>query len=1009
MILPIRSTEGEQEEFRTFVPREKGLDPKWVQKLFERGSPTIWKGDALRYLGMPVGGLCCGQLYLGGGGELWHWDLCTQPTGWDMGNLSSGRHYANPLAPHSPIEHSIELWIGSRSWSLSRAGFPTVEFENRYPIGVVRYSAVDCPVEVELQAFSPFLPLQEEDSALPLTILEYTIRAKTSSPVEGQLRIQFENPVVKFSGRRDRFRLAADELETEGGQAVEFSAAPLPEPREPQPIPDFIFAPFEGEDFGEWKETGTAFGGRPMKVSELPERYRSANPVGKSFVNTHQSRQGEASVEADQHVGTLTSPEFTIRHKHINFRIGGGNHPGRTCLNLLVDGKVVRTATGRNTLTLRKETFDVSEFRGKPARLEIVDLEKGGWGHISIDQIVFSQKADLDTVPLERLPDFGTFAFGLWGGAKRGGGSTDPSRARLDRPFRAAKGRPAKITAAIAWHFPYYGAPEGSFAEIENIGNLHKQYAKRFDSARDVLAYYRLNERRLAGGTRQWADTWYGSTLPFWFLERCLIPVDCLATATAHWFDSGRFYGWEGVYCCPGTCQHVWNYAQAAARLFPALERSARTHADYGLSWQPDGTIWYRGESGRHIAHDGQAGTILRTYREHTMCPDDRFLRGIWGRVKTSIQRLIADDPNRDGLWEGEQYNTLDSSWFGKISWISSLYIAALRAGAEMARECGDADFASELERIVERGAARIVAETYNGEYFAMVRDPAHPRAPGHGPGCHIDQVFGDSFLHMVGLSPNLPRPEVRSALRSIWKYNYAPDAGGYLTAMQSVIRGGRRYAMEGEPGLLMTTFPRGGAREAKGEGNPDWMVGYFNECMNGFEYQAAAHMISEGMLTEGFAIVHSLHTRYASGRRNPYNEVECSDHYSRSMAAYGAYLAACGFAYHGPKGRIRFRPAVAGNRFRCAFTAAEGWGVFERNRAAERFDASLTLVFGHVRLTEIELDAPVEFVLQTASLGGRTVQARRTAQGVQFAQPITVQEGKALKLSLTRRRSKPE
>ena len=83
---------------------------------------------------------------------------------------------------------------------------------------------------------------------------------------------------------------------------------------------------------------------------------------------------------------------------------------------------------------------------------------------------------------------------------------------------------------------------------------------------------------------------------------------------------------------------------------------------------------------------------------------------------------------------------------------------------------------------------------------------------------------------------------------------------------------------------------------------------------MNGFEHQVAGHMIWEGMMLEGLAVERAVHDRYHASRRNPWNEIECGDHYARSMASYGVYLAACGFEYHGPKAAHRFRAkAVAG------------------------------------------------------------------------------------------------
>ena len=59
-------------------------------------------------------------------------------------------------------------------------------------------------------------------------------------------------------------------------------------------------------------------------------------------------RHGEDSAAADGFKGTLTSPEFTIERKFIHFRIGGGADLDKLGLRLLVDGKVVRRAAGRN-------------------------------------------------------------------------------------------------------------------------------------------------------------------------------------------------------------------------------------------------------------------------------------------------------------------------------------------------------------------------------------------------------------------------------------------------------------------------------------------------------------------------------------------------------------------------------------------------------------------------------------------------------------------------------------
>jgi fructan beta-fructosidase len=151
--------------------------------------------------------------------------------------------------------------------------------------------------------------------------------------------------------------------------------------------PDILIADFEGETYGEgWKTTGTAFGKGPAKGT-LPGQMAVTGYLGKGFVNSYLG--GDAST------GTLTSPAFKIERKYLNFLVGGGKYPGQTCVNLLIGGKVVRTSTGPNdkpggSERLDWHTWDVSEFEGKEAVIEIVDNATGGWGHINADHFVQS-------------------------------------------------------------------------------------------------------------------------------------------------------------------------------------------------------------------------------------------------------------------------------------------------------------------------------------------------------------------------------------------------------------------------------------------------------------------------------------------------------------------------------------------------------------------------------------------------------------------------------------------
>ena len=465
------------------------------------------------------------------------------------------------------------------------------------------------------------------------------------------------------------------------------------------------------------------------------------------------------------------------------------------------------------------------------------------------------------------------------------------------------------------------------------------------------------NFDRLARETRLWRDTWYDSTLPFWFLDRTLLNMSILATTHLLPICRRAVLRLGGRRLLRGHLHARLALRARGARLFPELERILRERVDFGLALRDDGAIRFRGEANNGPAVDGQAGTILRAYREHQMSADDAFLKRNWAEHQEGhCNDLIAEDGDGDGILAGSQHNTLDADWYGPVAWLSGLYLAALRAGEEMADEIGDDAFATQCRAIFASGTEKIVALLFDGEYFINKPDPKHPEAINSGTGCEIDQVIGQSWAFQVGLGRVLPQKETLSALRSLWRYNFTPDVGPY----REQYKPGRWYAMAGEAGLLMCTFPRSDwdFLKAAGKGNPGF-AGYFNECMNGFEHQVAGHMIWEGMVQEGLAVERAVHDRYHASRRNPWNEVECGDHYARSMASYGVFLAACGYEYHGPKGHLSFVPRLSPENFKAAFTAAEGWGSIEQKRAADEQVNSVTVRWGKVRLTQLAIDVP--------------------------------------------------
>lgn len=227
------------------------------------------------------------------------------------------------------------------------------------------------------------------------------------------------------------------------------------------------------------------------------------------------------------------------------------------------------------------------------------------------------------------------------------------------------------------------------------------------------------------------------------------------------------------------------------------------------------------------------------------------------------------------------------------------------------------------------------------------------------------------------------------------------PDVGPYIAHH----KGGRPYVLSGEGGMLMDTNPLNDT-DPYGK-DITWQAGYFNECMSGFEHQVASHLMAEGMVKESLVLTRSIHDRYHATKRNPYNEIECSDHYARAMASYGTFITACGYEYHGPKGYIAFAPKINSDSFKAPFTAAEGWGTFEQRQNQQTLQAKIHIKHGKLALQKIALQ-PAEGMNAgkvNCFVGNKKIPVNAThSEGrveIKFANREIIREGEILSLEI--------
>jgi len=595
--------------------------------------------------------------------------------------------------------------------------------------------------------------------------------------------------------------------------------------------------------------------------------------------------------------------------------------------------------------------------------------------------------------------------------------------------FQMRPGETGSSKFVISWSFPNcynYWKPKKEGQDecacpSKEKGTWRNYYATLFEDSTKSATFSLENWQRLYDGTLRFKDALFSSTLPTFVLDAISANISILKTPTALRLEDGSFYGWEGCNpasgCCEGSCTHVWNYQYALPFLFPNLERSMRD-LDFRFNQREDGRMSFRLQlplgSGfsdfPHACADGQFGGVIKCYRDWKISGDSSWLRSHWESIKRSIEYAWAEtnedkwDLDRDGVLEGRQHHTLDMELFGPNSWLTGFYLAALRAGAEMADHFNDGDKAREYRNLFKRGKRWTDMHLFNGEYYRQIVDlkdrtilerfkPSDPKIEAtywddehkelkyqYAEGCEVDQILAQWHANICGLGKIFDKAKTKKALKSIFRYNFKRGMRGFFNPC-------RIFGLNDESALVICEWP-------EGKYKPVFPIPYAEEAMNGFEYAAACHMIQEGLIDEGLEVVKAVRDRYDGEKRNPWNEFECGSNYARSMASYALLLALSGFEFDMVKGYMAFNPAWTENgRFKCFWSLGEGWGTFDMkpNRIA------IMVEYGRLKINALKLPFLKGRKLESISIGKRSIEFENVNGKISLRNTALIGKGQEL------------
>lgn len=164
-------------------------------------TPQTYSGQNLLQIAMPMGGIGAGCICLNGYGGLQDFSIRNKPT---ITALPDGHGFTDAafallhIKGENPITRLVEGPMppekiydqGLQGQGYRKGGheglprFKSCTFEGQYPFGKVALSDPNLPLQVTLEGWSPFIPLDDKNSSIPCAVVNYTLTNPSNKPVD---------------------------------------------------------------------------------------------------------------------------------------------------------------------------------------------------------------------------------------------------------------------------------------------------------------------------------------------------------------------------------------------------------------------------------------------------------------------------------------------------------------------------------------------------------------------------------------------------------------------------------------------------------------------------------------------------------------------------------------------------------------------------------------------------------------------------------------------------------